>query len=174
MKSKKNLLIGGLLIAIVAMSIGYAALAQQLTITAKSDLTDASWKIQFEDITLDTTASKGATEVTAPSASGTAASFDVKLAYPGAKAVYKIKVKNAGTIDAYLKSIAGVSEANSADPTVIKYTVTGVSEMDDLDASAEAEAIVTVEWVSSETDTIPTGTVSKTATIYLNYEQAVS
>lgn len=174
MKNHKNILIGGLLIAIVAMSIGYAALAQQLTITAKSDLTDASWKIQFEEITLDTTASKGATEATAPTASGTAASFDVKLAYPGAKAVYKIKIKNAGTIDAYLKSIAGVTEANAADPTAVQYTVTGVEAMDELDASAEDEAIVTVEWVSSETDTVPTGTTSKTATIYLNYEQAVN
>lgn len=174
MKNKKNILIGGLLIAIVAMSIGYAALAQQLTITAKSDLSDASWKIQFETITLDTTSSKGAAEVTTPTASGTAATFDVKLAYPGAKAVYKIKIKNAGNIDAYLKGITGVTEANEADPTVIQYTVTGVSEMDALNANAEAEAIVTVEWVSSETDTIPTGTTSKTATIYLNYEQALS
>lgn len=172
MGNHKNILIGGLLIAIVAMSIGYAALAQQLTITAKSDLSDASWKVQFEEITLDAS-SKGATEVTEPTASGTAASFDVKLAYPGAKAVYKIKIKNAGTIDAYLKSIAGVTEANAADPTVIQYTVTGVEAMDELNANAEAEATVTVEWVSSETDTVPTGTASKTATIYLNYEQAV-
>ena len=41
--SKKNILIGALLVAIIAMSIGYAAMAQQLTISGSANFSDASW-----------------------------------------------------------------------------------------------------------------------------------
>ena len=173
MGSKKNILIGGLLIAIVAMSIGYAALAQQLTLTAKASVGDASWDVGFTNITLDSTKTAGATEVTAPAATGTAASFDVKLGYPGAKATYNVTIKNSGTIDAVLKSITGVTEANALAPADIQYTVTGVAANDALNAGATSTAVVTVEWVKSATSqTVPTGTTAKTATIYLDYEQA--
>lgn len=168
--SKKNILIGALLVAIIAMSIGYAAMAQQLTISGSANFSDASWSINFTTITLDATKTKGATEVSAPSIVGTTASFDVKLAYPGAKAVYNIEVENAGSIDAVLKTISGVTEANSAEPTGIKYTVDGIAANDTLDASQKKQFTVTVEWL--DTDTIPTTNTSKTATIYLNYEQA--
>lgn len=171
MKSnKKNILIGALLVAVVAMSVGYAALAQQLTINGSANFADTKWDIKFSDIAVDTTQTAGATEVTTPTIVGTTASFDVKLEYPGSKAVYKIKVQNAGTIDAVLKSITGVDEANTTAPSEIKYTVEGIAENDALNASEEKEFTVTVEWVDG--NTIPADTTSKTATIYLNYEQA--
>lgn len=167
MENKKNILIVALLIAVAAMAVGYAAMSQQLTVNGSANFEDVSWKISFVDIEL--TNAIGATEVSEPSVIGTAASFDVKLEYPGAKATYKIKVKNEGTINAYLGSISGVEEANAALPTEIKYTVTGIAVNDTLNATAEKEFTVTVEWVDS--DSIPTDN-SKTATIYLNYLQA--
>lgn len=171
MKSnKKNILIGALLVAVVAMSVGYAALAQQLTINGSANFSDTKWDIKFSSIELDTTKTVGATEAVTPTIVGTTASFDVKLQYPGSKAVYKIKVQNGGTIDAVLKSISGLDEANSTEPAAIKYTVEGISENDALVASDEKEFTVTVEWLDS--DSIPTDNTSKTATIYLNYEQA--
>lgn len=168
--NKKNILIGALLVAIIAMSIGYAAMAQQLTINGSANFSDASWSINFTDITLDAAATKGATQVSAPAIVGTTASFDVKLAYPGAKAVYTVEVENAGSIDAVLKTITGVTEANAAAPTEIKYTVSGIAENDTLAASAKKQFTVTVEWL--DTNKIASTTTSKTATIYLNYEQA--
>lgn len=169
MKNKKNILIGALLVVVVAMSVGYAAMAQQLTINGSANFEDVQWKIAFKKIVLDSANTEGATEESEPTIVGTTASFDVKLAYPGAKATYKIKVKNEGTINAYLKDITGVDEANSAAPTDIKYTVTGISVNDTLNTTVEKEFTVTVEWL--DTDSISTNT-SKTATIYLNYEQA--
>lgn len=171
MKSnKKNILIGALLVAVVAMSVGYAALAQQLTINGSASFQDATWNIAFKEITADATKTEGATEVTEPTIVGTSASFDVKLAYPGAKATYTIKVKNEGSINAVLEDITGVDEANNAEPTAIKYTVEGIAANDTLNSGTEKEFTVTVEWLDS--DSIPSTTTSKTATIYLNYVQA--
>lgn len=168
--NKKNILIGALLVAIVAMSVGYAAIAQQLTVNGSANFSDAKWNIAFSEIALDSAASEGATEVTKANIVGTTASFDVKLEYPGAYATYKITVKNAGTINAVLKSIAGVEEANATQPTGIVYTVEGVAANDTLNATQSKEFTVKVEWL--DTDKIPADTTTKTATIYLNYEQA--
>lgn len=75
-----------------------------------------------------------------------------------------------GNINAVLKDITGVEEANSAEPTVIQYKVEGIAANDALNANTEKEFTVTVEWIDS--DSIPETNTSKTATIYLNYEQA--
>ena len=50
MKDRKNILIVALLIAIVAMSVGYAALAQQLTINGTANIS-ASCDVKIKEIT---------------------------------------------------------------------------------------------------------------------------
>ncbi len=168
MDKKKNFIIGTLLAAIVLMSVGYAALAQVLTINGTANI-DANWDVEITGITEGTVT--GATTKTITS-NATSATFSVDLAYPGATATYEVDIENKGTINAILESITGVDSANSALPTEIQYSVTGVSEGDTLDSKATAKAIVTVTWVKSvdNTDTVPTQT-SKTATINLNYVQ---
>lgn len=168
MEKKKNFVIGTLLAAIVLMSVGYAALAQVLTINGTANIS-ADWDVEITGITEGTLT--GATTQTITS-DATSATFNVDLAYPGATATYEINIENKGTIDAVLESITGVDAANSALPTEVQYSVTGVAEGDALDAKATTKAIVTVTWVASadNTDTVPT-TTSKTATINLNYVQ---
>lgn len=168
MDKKKNFIIGTLLAAIVLMSVGYAALAQVLTINGTANI-DANWDVEITGITEGTL--KGATTKTI-SSNASSATFSVDLAYPGATATYEIDIENKGTINATLESITGVDAANSALPTEVQYTVTGVTEGDTLDSKATAKAIVTVTWVKSAAndDTVPT-TTSKTATINLNYVQ---
>ncbi len=168
MDKKKNFIIGTLLAAIVLMSVGYAALAQVLTINGTANI-DANWDVEITGITEGTL--KGATTKNITS-NASSATFDVDLAYPGATATYEVDIENKGTINATLESITGVDAANNALPTEVKYTVTGVSEGDSLDSKATAKAIVTVTWVKSASndDTVPT-TTSKTATINLNYVQ---
>lgn len=167
MKSK-NIIIGALLVAIVAMSVGYAALAQQLTINGTANI-KGSWGVEFTKI--DEGTLTGATTVGVPSFTATSATFEVDLAYPGATATYDITIENKGNIDATLDSISGVDAANSNAPTEIQYTITGVAKNDTLAAGATTTAHVTVTWVSSdEGDTIPEET-TKTATITLNYVQ---
>ena len=168
MDKKKNVIIGTLLAAIVLMSVGYAALAQVLTINGTANI-NAEWDVEITGITEGTLT--GATTKTVTSDT-TSATFEVDLAYPGATATYEVDIENKGTIDAILESITGVDAANAALPSEVQYTVTNVAAGDTLNASATAKAIVTVTWVKSaeNTDKIPT-TTSKTATINLNYVQ---
>lgn len=170
MGNKKNILICGLVIAIVAMSIGYAALAQQLTVTTSSYISDVNWKIELTNATLDNTLSKGVTEISKPTIVGMTVAFDIQLASPGAQAVYKMKVKNEGTMNAYLKAITKANDTDSS----IKYTITGVRELNTLNADQEVEVTITIEWVGNSTNTNQTSPKAITEMLYLDYEQSES
>ena len=170
-KTRNSLIIVGLMVAIVIMSVGYAALAQQLTINGTAGTGDANW-----NTTLTT---EGATELATPTASGTSATFNVELAYPGASITYDIEVQNKGTIDATLTSVDGVEAANSSEPSQIVYSIERVdasgntiTTIGDLLSTEKQFFRVTATWTSSETnnDTVPTAD-PKTATITLNYLQ---
>lgn len=170
-KNKNSVIISCLVVAIIAMSVGYAALAQQLTITGTAGTGNASWSIAFDSITKNTTlTTSGANEESAPVVSGTSATFDVTLDRPGAKIVYDVVVKNDGTIDATYTGISGVTEANSAAPTEIQYTVEKTDADTDLLHNSSDTYRITIEWPSSST-TVNTTTTSKVATIHFDYEQ---
>ena len=85
MKTKnKNLLLVILLIAVVGMAIGYAALSQQLVINGTANIT-TEWDVHIKNITASAgNATTGAQDKTQPSFTATSATFDVDLAYPGA------------------------------------------------------------------------------------------
>lgn len=171
MEKKKNFVIGALLAAIVLMSVSYAVLAQTLTINGTANIT-ASWDVGITGIAPGTLTGATNKSATFDSASAT---FAVDLEYPGATATYNITIENGGNLNAVLKSISGVDTANSAEPSAIQYTVTGVTVNSTLAADATATAVVTATWVAdpSGKDTIP-ATTTKTATITFNYEQATS
>lgn len=181
-ETKRNgIIIGALLITIALMTIGYAALATQLTINGTASAGDAKWDISFNSITKnETLSSSTAVEVEAPTASGTAVSFNVQLPQPGTKMVYDLVVQNNGTIDAEFKEITGVSETNAAEPTQIVYTVDRLDSADGSIVTGEGDLLstnknyfrVTIEWPSTSIE-VPTTTVAKTSTIYLSYEQKV-
>ncbi len=169
MRSNKNFLIAALLVVIVAMSVGYAALAQQLTINGTSKVS-ASWDVSITGITAKSLT--GASVANGyPTFTSTDATFDVSLDYPGASASFDIVVANNGTIDATLDNISGLIEANSDEPVYLTYAVTGISEGERLDAGETTTATVTVTWSADET-AVPETAVTKTATIHLNYVQA--
>lgn len=168
MVKKRNFIIGGLLAAIVLMSVGYAALAQNLDILGTANVS-ANWDIQVTDIKEGTMVGATTKDI---DFSDTQATFEVDLAYPGATAVYNVQVENKGTINAKLDSISGLDAINAANPVEIQYTVTGVSNNTKLAAGAKNTATVTVTWVkkSDNTDSVPSST-KKSATITLNYVQ---
>lgn len=168
--NKKNWIIGALLVAVVAMSVGYAALAQTLTINGTASIADASWNVAITNIaegTLNNATTNGTVTYTA-----TTATFAVDLKEPGASATYVITVRNAGTIDAILNSISGISEVNAQEPSDINFAVSGVTAgTTTLAAGATNTITVTVTWNADSTE-VPT-TTSKTAVITLNYAQDV-
>lgn len=164
----KNILLIILFLAIIGIAIGYAALAQLLTINGTANIT-ASWNVRIASIkegTLNGAISKTAAVVNGDKLS---ASFDVNLQYPGSSATYIVTVENVGTINATLESITGIETANALEPTEITYSINAV-ENDRLDSGATKEYIVTVTW--NDSNTIPT-TTTKSATITLNYVQAI-
>lgn len=169
MRDKKNILIIALLISIIAMSIGYAALAQQLTINGTANIS-ANWDVKIKEITPRVLTGASIKEGS-PTFSNTSASFNVDLEYPGANAEFDITIENAGKINAILDSISGIDSANSSAPTYITYLVYGVTEGDLLDSGDTTTATISVTWDSNQ-ETSPETSVSKTATINLNYVQA--
>lgn len=167
MKNKKSIVICALLVAIVAMAVGYATLSQTLTINGTANI-DAAWNVKITGITEGTLVN--AETVGELDFDDTSATFEVDLSEPGASATYNVAIKNAGSIDAVLESIDGVDTANAAAPTDIKFAVTGVTAGETLAADGTATAVVTVTW-DSASEEIP-AVKSKTATITLNYVQA--
>lgn len=179
-KDVRNVMMVALVVAILVMAVGYAALSQRLTVNATATIGDAKWKVRITDIQFDTNASNVTSSdstqsldpaETAVGEGSTGAKFDVTLGAPGDKAVYNITVTNLGTIKAELDTITDLTSINAAEPTDIVYTVTpaaGNSAV--LEADGTHEYTVTVEWKSTSTE-VPTVTEKK-ATINFDYVQA--
>lgn len=180
--SRNAIIIVGLLIAISVISVGYALLSQQITITGTSSTGGASWNIEFTSITKNTDLSTtGVTEEAVPTISGTSATFNVAFDYPGTKIVYDLIVTNNGTINATYVDYGGFDEVNQAEPTQIKYSIVRLNPDDDSVLTGTGDLLstktnkfrITVEWASSEenNDVVPTETTSKIGTLVLNYRQ---
>lgn len=170
MRIRNQLIIAAIIIVGIG-SIAYAAFAQILTINGTGTAT-GDWDVAVTSITL--TDSDGATDATIPSFTGTSATFDVDLAYPGAFAEYQVVITNAGNIAAIVDSVTDLTTKNAADPAYITYTVTGVPA-DTLLAADNAgttdvnTATVRVEWDPLDNTGVATDT--KTATINFDYVQ---
>ncbi len=165
-KNNKNIILVILLLVVVGMAVGYAALSQALVINGTANIS-AEWKIMFTDIKEGKM--NGAESKTSPSYTSTTATFDVNLLYPGASAQYVITVANQGSINAKLTSVDGIESVNKVAPKDITYSIDAKKD-DTLASGATKDYIVTVTWNADSTE-IPE-TKSKTATITLNYEQA--
>lgn len=133
MKNSKNIMIIALLIAVVALAIGYAAFATTLVINGHAEI-DANWDVEITNITATYyPASGGAEEITAASGStqtpfvqtgGLSASFAALLHKPGDYAEYTITVSNLGNIDAKLDNIVtSPTLPDTASPSIIVYTM---------------------------------------------------
>ena len=165
----KNILLVILLIAVMGMAVGYAALSQQLVISGTANIT-TEWDVHIKSIIASSSnSSTGAQDKSTPSFTATSATFDVNLGYPGSSASYIVTVENSGTINAMIDEVTGIEVANSQEPSAIKYSINATSK-DELLAGTEKEYIVTVSW--DENVTQITDTKTKTATITLNYVQA--
>lgn len=180
-KDVRNVMMVALVVAILIMAVGYAALSQRLTVNGTATIGDAQWKVRITDIAFDeansTVTASDSTQSLDPAESATGegstgAKFDVTLGAPGDKAVYTVTIKNLGTIDAELDAITDLTEINAADPDDIKFTVTPAEgNAEKLTANATHTYTVTVEWVSTENQVMPEVT-EKTATIHFDYVQA--
>ena len=179
MDKKKNIIIGILIAVVALMGVGYATLAQVLTINGTATVT-GTWDVRITGIELGD--SEGATNAAnSPSYTATSATFSVELAYPTAFAAYLVTIENRGTINARLSGITGLNAANAAASTDVIYKIIDtddeyVSEDEfedysyyDLPAGESVQFVVAVGWNPMAT-TIP-NVATKSATINFNYVQ---
>lgn len=162
---KKNLLLVILLLLILVVARGYALMSQQLKIEGTANIT-SDWDVKITAIEEGTL--KNATTNGTLTHDGTTAKFAVDLEKPGASATYQVTVANEGSIDAVLKGVDGIDEANAAEPTRVTFAI-NANEEDILNKGTTKTYTVTVTWDAEDT-AIP-DTLTKKAIITLNYEQ---
>ncbi len=123
MKSRRNILIGALLIAILLMVVGYSAFATQLNINGTAEIT-GKWDVKITNI--ETQEKSEGCDDGDPQFTNTTATFNAKLKKPGDVITYVITVQNAGTIDATLNNVTFTPDEENGSPAII-YTTTNPS-----------------------------------------------
>ena len=193
-KEKKNILIGALLVAIIAMAVGYAALAQQLTINGTAQVS-STWDVKFTSISEGTPSNSTGVTPTASNktpaviSGNTTATFDVEFQTPGDTMEYDIIVTNNGSLDAKLANVVatassaeGSGDLQLTEANGINYEIT----IDDQpyasakntvlagkpsDSPANTSTIHVKVWWDAAATTVPENAVKK-LTVTLEYVQA--
>ena len=94
-----------LLVAVLGLTVAFAALSQTLTIKGSAAVNAASWDIHFEKTSGKETEVKGAATFTEPTLSGTTIeNFSATLTKPGDSVTYYFDIVNKGTVDAVVSN----------------------------------------------------------------------
>ena len=181
MKDNKKVLYGlvalALVLSVVGISIGFAAMSTDLTINGSAEVVPASWDIKFKDLSSPTIT--GDAEVTtAPTITSDThiGNYAVKLTKPGDSVTYTFKVANDGTIDAKLTdfikatpTLTGTGSTAAADATIVQnnfvYTITYSDDTaitkntDELDAG-DYKTVKLVVGYKDDASALPTNTVT--------------
>ena len=145
------------------MAIGYALLAQELTINGNASI-DSTWKVEITNIT-QKEINGGVTEKS-KSYTATTANFDIGFTQPGDYVVYDIEVTNSGTLDAVISNINVVTDNNPA----IIYTTSGLKKGDTIEKNGSKKYLtVKIEYDSNVTSQ-PTSN-NNDITIQMDYQQ---
>ena len=193
MKDNRKVLYGlvalALVLSVVGISIGFASMSQDLTISGSAEVVPATWKIKFANLSSPTIAGD-ATVDTAPTITGDThiGNYAVTLTKPGDSVTYTFDVVNQGTIDAELTALvkavptftASGSNNGANDTTTVQsnlvYTLTydddsAISVNDELDANDSVTLKLVVGYNTNAT-ALPEDSVSITGMdITLTYGQ---
>ena len=172
-RGAKVIAIVALLIAVVGLTVGYAAYSSTLTINGTANVDPASWKVNFGYKTgnsLTGTINGHATENTAPTLADTTISgFDVTLKAPGDSVTYNFLIKNSGTLNARLANFTmgtltcAPNEGGKISPEdatnlcgELKYTLTYADDSTittgtTLNSNDSKELKLKLEWPSAST-----------------------
>lgn len=133
----KNIVLGVLLVAVVTLSIAYAALSATLSINAQATVKGANWNVKFREKSGQTnlcTITKGSASSNASFVTGKTGTISdtvfnnlaVNFSVPGDKVVCTWEVANLGDFDAKLTTFTK-GTPSSSDPNVtsnIEYKLT--------------------------------------------------
>lgn len=116
-KDKKNFVIGALLVAIVAMAVGYAGLSQLITINGTGTVSsEASFAVAITGVSTElSAATEESTKIGGEGnpSSVTTFSFAATLNEPGSYVTYNLTVENTGSVTVKLSDF-GQYDANAA------------------------------------------------------------
>ncbi len=118
-KGLQNIIIVVLSVAVLAMSVGFAVYAQQLTVNGTATFSAAKWDVHFDTSSFNETSTIKASE---KNVGNTAITYSVTLPSPGTEYSFTVNAKNYGTIDAALEAIT-LSGLTEAQKKYISYTV---------------------------------------------------
>lgn len=155
-----------LFLAVVGISIGFAMMSTQLSITGTVKVVPATWDIKFlQDYSFsdnDTDADEtGTPTITDTTITG----YEVTLTKPGDKGTYLFTVKNNGTINAKVSTVTlgstlTVVGSSQSDEDIVRanliYNVTWsdgstIAAGDELAAGAQRDVRIDVEYSSAAT-----------------------
>ena len=130
-----------LVISIIGLTVGYAAMQQTLKITGSGSINPGTWNVNFSNVTETATGAATCPKISATNTASLTLS-GIVLTKPGDACTYVATVKNSGTISAKLNAagtastptFTGTGTNASADATIVKdnttFTVTPSSEID--------------------------------------------
>ena len=186
--NSKMMSVIALVIAVVGLSIGFAALQTQLTVNGTAEVTGGkSWKVNFVTGSLKTVATGSASTTTPTLAATSISGFKATLLKPGDKMTYYFQVTNAGSFDAKIDSITiGTPTCSTAAfCSNLKYTFANttsnsgtagatVAKGDALKAGQSKWMMLSIEYLSTaDASTLPSTTVTVSGlSATINYVQA--
>ncbi len=173
-RTSKILAIVAICIAILGLSIAYAAFSTTLNIAGTANVKGGQWSVYFTNLQVPTEVGSGKSISADLTTDTTKFTFSVDLIKPGDSVSYTFDVKNAGKIDAKLSdiTISGVTEAANKDVT---YTLTKLDGStlnvnDELAANTTETLLLTVTYNSSAT-TVSETDITLDLTAVLTYSQ---
>lgn len=156
MKNRKTVVVAFLLVAVMLLGVGYAALTDVLDITGTADVNQSAAEESFnEDIHFSAAkANEDGNTASVNADNNDKASFTAKtLKGKGDKATFTFTIKNAGDLDATVTPVLNASLGNTQ-PEYFTVTSDWAGQSKDLAAGAEITYTITVELIKTPTETI--------------------
>lgn len=169
-----------LLVAVVAMSVGFAAFSSNLDINGTASVESSTWNVKFQEDSYQETSGSVTVDAGNRSISATSMSYSVTLTEPGDFYEFTISVENAGTFDAQLSGIT-MSSLTAEQAKYLTYTVSyngnnyNATQSDlniDLLRTATAPVKVRVEYIQpADPNDLPSSVQSINLNATLNFVQ---
>ena len=175
-KSGKKVVLSLLALLLLTITVGYAALSTTLNINGTSKINNATWNVQFKNLTV-TPGSVSATKAATIDSGTTAIDYNVELIKPGDFYEFTVYVTNTGTIDAKLGDEPILNGVSAEQDVYTNYTVTysddtAIHANDKLAAGATKRLKVRVEFDRNITNSqLPTEAQPLNLTFAMNYVQ---
>lgn len=132
-KNKKNRGLFIVVLAVLVVGIGFAALQKYLTIDGTASI-NSNFDVRFSFIETSATTG-GAYNKSEPSFTNTTATFDAAFLAPGDSITYAVTVSNNGTMNAKLENV----DVNIDNSENIDYEITGIQTGDIIESSAYSD-----------------------------------